>query len=263
MMNPAVHHSSFRIQPWDVKALLKTIVTSATYRQSSRVSTELLQRDPQNRLLARGPRFRLPAEMLRDQALFASGLLVEKLGGPSVKTYQPPDVYKGLVFESTTFVQEKGDGLWRRSLYTFWKRTVPHPAMLTFDSPDREFCSARRSRTNTPLQALVLWNETGYLEASRKLGERMLREGGTDDAARCAFAFRLAAGRDPRPEEVAVLVRTLARLRADFAAAPAEADKLLKVGAAAPDRSLPAAELAAAAGVANLVLTLDETITKN
>ena len=252
---------------WDTKAFFRAAVLSATYRQSSDAPPALYARDPENRLLARGPRVRLTSEQIRDQALAASGLLVEKLGGPSVRPYQPEGLYKGIVvdapYPSTTWELGKGDELYRRSLYTFWKRTVPHPAMLTFDSPDREFCSARRSRTNTPLQALVLWNETGYLEASRKLGERMLREGGTDDAARCAFAFRLAAGRDPRPEEVAVLVRTLARLRADFAAAPAEADKLLKVGAAAPDRSLPAAELAAAAGVANLVLTLDETITKN
>jgi hypothetical protein len=252
---------------WDVKKLFRNIVLSSTYRQTSDASPALYARDPENRLLARGPRVRLTSEQIRDQALALSGLLAEKIGGPSVRPYQPEGLYKGIVvdapYPSTTWELGKGDELYRRSLYTFWKRTVPHPAMLTFDSPDREFCSARRSRTNTPLQALVLWNETGYLESSRKLAERMLKEGGADDTARSAFAFRLATGRAPRPAETEVLVRTLAKLRADFTARPEDAAKLVKVGASAPDPTLPAVELAAAAGVANLILTLDETITKN
>jgi hypothetical protein len=252
---------------WDVKKLFRSIVLSSTYRQTSDAAPALYARDPENRLLARGPRVRLTSEQIRDQALAVSGLLAEKIGGPSVRPYQPEGLYKGIVvdapYPSTTWELGKGDELYRRSLYTFWKRTVPHPAMLTFDSPDREFCSARRSRTNTPLQALVLWNETGYLESSRKLAERMLKEGGPDDAARTAFAFRLATGRAPRPAETEVLVRTLAQLRADFSARPDDAAKLVKVGASVPDPALPAVELAAAAGVANLILTLDETITKN
>ena len=252
---------------WDVKRFFKAVVLSSTYRQTSDASPELYARDPENRLLARGPRVRLTSEQIRDQALAVSGLLAEKIGGPSVRPYQPEGLYKGIVvdapYPSTTWELGKGDELYRRSLYTFWKRTVPHPAMLTFDSPDREFCSARRSRTNTPLQALVLWNETGYLESSRKLAERMLKEGGNDDASRTAFAFRLATGRAPRPAETEVLLRTLAKLRADFAARPDDAAKLIKVGASAPDPALPVVELAAAAGVANLILTLDETITKN
>ena len=252
---------------WDVKDFFLKVVTSSTYRQTSDASPELYARDPENRLLARGPRVRLTSEQIRDQALAVSGLLAEKLGGPSVRPYQPEGLYKGIVvdapYPSTTWELGKGDELYRRSLYTFWKRTVPHPAMLTFDSPDREFCSARRSRTNTPLQALVLWNETGYLEASRKLGERMLKEGGADDASRAAFAFRLATGRSPRAPEVEVLTRTFAQLRADYVARPDDAAKLIKVGASAADPKLPAVELAAAAGVANLILTLDETITKN
>ncbi|MEY3392410.1 MAG: hypothetical protein RLZZ322_1259, partial [Verrucomicrobiota bacterium] len=199
---------------WDVKDFFLKAVTSSTYRQTSDASPELYARDPENRLLARGPRVRLTSEQIRDQALAVSGLLAEKLGGPSVRPYQPEGLYKGIVvdapYPSTTWELGKGDELYRRSLYTFWKRTVPHPAMLTFDSPDREFCSARRSRTNTPLQALVLWNETGYLEASRKLGERMLKEGGSDDAFRAAFAFRLATGRSPRDAEIEVLTRTFA-----------------------------------------------------
>lgn len=252
---------------WDVKKLFRSIVLSSTYRQTSDAAAALYARDPENRLLARGPRVRLTSEQIRDQALAVSGLLAEKIGGPSVRPYQPEGLYKGIVvdapYPSTTWELGKGDELYRRSLYTFWKRTVPHPAMLTFDSPDREFCSARRSRTNTPLQALVLWNETGYLEASRKLAERMLKEGGPDDASRTAFAFRLATGRAPRPAETEVLVRTLSKLRADLAARPDDAAKLVKVGVSAPDPALPAVELAAAAGVANLILTLDEAITKN
>ena len=252
---------------WDVKDFFLSVVLSSTYRQTSDASPELYARDPENRLLARGPRVRLTSEQIRDQALAVSGLLAEKIGGPSVRPYQPEGLYKGIVvdapYPSTTWDLGKGDELYRRSLYTFWKRTVPHPAMLTFDSPDREFCSARRSRTNTPLQALVLWNETGYLESSRKLGERMLKEGGADDASRTAYAFRLATGRNPRNAENEVLTRTLAKLRVDFAARPDDAAKLIKVGVSVPDPKLPAGELAAASGVANLILTLDETITKN
>jgi len=252
---------------WNVKGFFKSVVLSSTYRQTSDASPELYARDPENRLLARGPRVRLTSEQIRDQALAVSGLLAEKIGGPSVRPYQPESLYKGIVvdapYPSTTWELGKGDEIYRRSLYTFWKRTVPHPAMLTFDSPDREFCSARRSRTNTPLQALVLWNETGYLESSRKLGERMLKEGGADDTSRATFAFRLATGRMPRAEESAVLIRTYGKLRTDFAARPDDAAKLIKVGVSVPDSALSAVELAAAAGVANLILTLDETITKN
>jgi hypothetical protein len=252
---------------WNVKGFFKSVVLSSTYRQTSDASPELYARDPENRLLARGPRVRLTSEQIRDQALAVSGLLAEKIGGPSVRPYQPESLYKGIVvdapYPSTTWELGKGDEIYRRSLYTFWKRTVPHPAMLTFDSPDREFCSARRSRTNTPLQALVLWNETGYLESSRKLGERMLKEGGSDDTSRATFAFRLATGRAPRAAETEVLTRTYAKLRADFAARPDDAAKLIKVGVSVPDSALSAVELAAAAGVANLILTLDETITKN
>ncbi len=252
---------------WNVKGFFKSVVLSSTYRQTSDASPELYARDPENRLLARGPRVRLTSEQIRDQALAVSGLLAEKIGGPSVRPYQPESLYKGIVvdapYPSTTWELGKGDEIYRRSLYTFWKRTVPHPAMLTFDSPDREFCSARRSRTNTPLQALVLWNETGYLESSRKLGERMLKEGGADDTSRATFAFRLATGRAPRAAETEVLTRTYAKLRADFAARPDDAAKLIKVGVSVPDPALSAVELAAAGGVANLILTLDETITKN
>jgi hypothetical protein len=252
---------------WNVKSLLKAIVLTATYRQSSAVSPALVARDPENRLLARGPRFRLPAEMLRDQALAVSGLLAPRIGGPSVFPYQPESLYEGIVvgaeYPGTKWTLSTGDDLYRRSLYTFWKRTMPHPAMTSFDSPDREFCTVRRSRTNTPLQALILWNEPGFLEAARHLGARMLREGGVTDASRVAFAFRHATGRAPRGEEIAVLTKSLAQLRAEYAAEPREAEKLLQVGTSDPDEMFAAPELAAAANVASMILSLDETVTKN
>ncbi|HYE18093.1 MAG TPA: DUF1553 domain-containing protein, partial [Tepidisphaeraceae bacterium] len=252
---------------WDAKAMFRTLVLSATYRQDSAVAPALLERDPENRLLGRGPRVRLPAEILRDQALSVGGLLKHRLGGPSVFPYQPAELYKGTVvgarYPGTSWVQSTGDDLYRRSLYTFWKRTVPHPAMTTFDAPDREFCAVRRSRTNTPLQALTLMNETGMVEAARALGERMLREGGGDDAARAAFGFRLATGRPPRAAEVRVLTKAWARFRAEFAADPKDAAAILTVGASKPDPSRPATDVAAAAAVAGIILNLDETVTKD
>jgi hypothetical protein len=252
---------------WNVKALLRTLVLSATYRQSSAVTPALLARDPENRLLARGPRVRLPAELIRDQALAVSGLLAPRIGGPSVFPYQPEKLYEGLVvgadYPGTKWTLSSGDDLHRRSLYTFWKRTVPHPAMISFDAPDREVCTVSRSRTNTPLQALVLWNEPGYLEAARALGLRMLREHGDDDAAQVGFGFRLATGRAPSPEETRVLTDALRHFRADFTANPDAAAHLLTVGVTPCDTSVPAGEAAAAMTVANMILSLDETITKN
>ncbi len=252
---------------WNTKALLKTIVLSATYRQSSATTPALTARDPENRLLARGPRVRLPAELIRDQALAVSGLLTPQIGGPSVYPYQPEKLYEGIVvdapYPSTKWGVSAGADLHRRSLYTFWKRTIPHPAMTTFDAPDREFCSVRRARTNTPLQALALWNEPGYLEAARQLGTRMVREGGTDDPARVAFAFRLATGRRPKPTETAVLTKTLAQLRSEFTANGSDAYAFVKIGASPMDPLLPPAELAAHTAIASMILSLDETITKN
>ena len=252
---------------WNTQALLKTLVLSATYRQSSATTPALVARDPENRLLAHGPRVRLPAELIRDQALAVSGLLSPHLGGPSVYPYQPEKLYEGIVvdapYPSTKWGVSTGEELYRRSLYTFWKRTMPHPAMTTFDSPDREFCTVRRARTNTPLQALTLWNEPGTLEAARQLGTRMVREGGPDDSARVAFAFRLATGRRPKATEIAVLTKTLAQLRTDFIAHGSDAYAFVKTGASAIDATLAPAELAATTAVASMILSLDETITKN
>lgn len=252
---------------WNVKALLRTIVLSATYRQDSAVAPALRARDPENRLLARGPRVRLPAELIRDQALAVSGLLTPRIGGPSVYPYQPEKLFDGVVVDApypgTKWLTSTDSDLYRRSLYTFWKRTLTHPVMTTFDAPDREFCTVRRSRTNTPLQALALWNEPGYVEAARRLGTRMLRDGPGDDAGRVAWAFQAATGRKPQPKETALLATALDKLRTDFAAKPEEAEALLRVGNSPADLSLPPTELAAATCVANMILSLDETISKN
>ena len=247
---------------WDVKGIVKTIVTSATYRQSSKVTPELVERDPENRLFARGPRFRLPAETIRDQALAISGLLNEELGGPSVKPYQPEGLWKELTFAENGYIPDKGDDLYRRSLYTFWRRTVAPPSMVTFDSTDRETCAVREVRTNTPLQALNLMNDVTYVEASRKLGERMMNEGGETPAERIAYGFTLATARPPRSQESDVLHRVYSSFLDDFQTDPETAEELLTEGESERDESLDAVELASYSSVASLILNLDETITK-
>ena len=251
---------------WDVKRLLKRIVLSATYRQDSSVDLDLSKSDPENRLLARGPRIRLPAELIRDQALAVSGLLSDRLGGSSVRPYQPEGLYDGVVvgasYPGTTWEQDEGENLYRRSLYTFWKRTLPHPAMTVFDAPDREFCTVRRSTTNTPLQALTLMNDPTFVEASRKLAERVLREEASDPALRVGFAFELAVGRRPDAGESAVLLQQLERFERSFQHDFDAARELVSVGTAPRDESLDARELAAYTALANLILNLDEVITK-
>src|SRR5262249_27306441 len=193
---------------WDVKRLLKRIALSATYRQSSHAGPELLARDPDNQLLARAPVRRLTAEMLRDQALAVSGLLTEKLGGPSVKPYQPDGVWE-VAMGSPHYDRSRGPDLYRRSLYTFWKRTVPHPAMITFDAAERNVCIVRRQSTSTPLQALALLNDPQIIEAARFLGQRMLKEGGVTPKEQAAWAFRMATGRSASEREANVLTRLL------------------------------------------------------
>ena len=261
----------FRESGWDVKRLVKLLVTSATYRQQSALPPGLADRDPQNRLLARGPRFRLQAEVLRDQALAASGLLVPDLGGPAVKPYHPPGLYEQVVNQKdnpkATYVQGSGADLHRRSLYTYWKRSVPHPAMLAFDAPFRETCTVKRSRTNTPMQALTLMNDPTFVEAARFLAARMIREAGADAADRIAHGFWLVLARPPRSEEVALLTRALERFRTDYAAAVADARALLGVGdaraVAVPVDDAEARDLAAYALVAQILLCRDETLMKN
>jgi hypothetical protein len=251
---------------WNVKAMQRLIVTSATYRQSSKVTPELEERDPENRLLARGPRFRLPAELIRDNALAVSGLLDNRIGGPSVYPYQPKGLWEEMAFGSgftgQTYAESNGKDLYRRSMYTIWKRTVPPAALVTFDAPDREKCTARRSVTNTPLQALVLLNDPTYVEASRFLAARALTLGGTTDAARINFAFRLATGRNPDPQERAVLLQASQEALADYRLHGSEAAALINVGASRSNPKLNPSELAAWTTVASMILNLDETITK-
>jgi len=244
----------------------RLIVTSATYRQSSRVTPELAERDPENRLLARGPRFRLPAEMVRDNALYVSGLLEEKVGGPSVNPYQPAgiweDVSYGDRFTAQSYEQDHGDALYRRSMYTFWKRTAPPPSLTAFDAPDREKCTVRRARTNTPLQALTLLNDPTYVEASRALASRVMHEAGDSDAARLDRAYQLTLGRPPTPAERDVLLTLLGKQREDYKADPQAANELLSVGEAPVDAKLDQVDLAAWTVAASTVLNLDETVTK-
>ena len=246
---------------WDVKAMRRLIVTSATYRQSSSVTPQVLAADPENRLLARAPRFRLPAEMLRDQALLAGGLLVEQIGGPSVRPYQPVGLWEEL--SNDKYEQDHGDKLYRRGLYTFWKRTIPFPAMALFDAPNRETCQVREERTNTPLQALTLLNETGFVEASRALAERVMHEAGSQPTDRLAHTFRIVTSRQPRGAEQQVLLAGFQRHLEHFQQDPEAAEKLLNVGERSADQSLDAPELAAYTAVANMLFNLDEAITQH
>ena len=255
--------------PWNLKAMLKMIVMSSTYRQLSAASPELIARDPENRLLARGPRMRLHAELIRDEALAISGLLNDEIGGQSVSPYQPPGLWDELMsrddgdrFTAQKYKQDHGKNLYRRTMYTFWKRSCPPPSLATFDAPDRETCVVRRARTNTPLQALVLMNDPTYVESARKLAERILIDGGADDDSKIVLAFRLATSRAPRPEEIAVLRRIHDRERAVFAKDAAAAEQLLSVGESPRNTKLDAADLAAWSTVCSVILNLDETITK-
>jgi hypothetical protein len=246
---------------WNVKAMQKLIVTSATYRQLSKASPELLQKDPDNRLLARGPRFRLGAEVIRDEALAASGLLAEKVGGPSVKPYQPPGLWQELA-SGGGYVQDKGEGLYRRSLYTYWKRTVTPPFMANFDSPNREVCTVSENRTNTPLQALNLMNDVAYLEASRKIAERMMVEGGASSEGRIDYGFRLLLARPPKPSEQQIMLKTLKDFEAVYQRDSKAAEQFLNYGDSPKRRGLDPGQLAAFTTVASLLLNLDATITK-
>ena len=246
---------------WNVKALQKTIVMSAAYRQSSKVTPEVLQKDPDNRLLARGARLRLGPDMIRDQALYLAGLLVEKIGGPPVKPYQPPGLWQELA-GGQGYVTDQGDGLYRRSLYTYWKRTVAPPFMINFDSPNREVCTVNEVRTNTPLQALDLMNDVAFLEAARKLAARMMKEGGSQPEQRFDYAWRLALARPASDAEKQVMLDTLQRFEKRYQADTKAAEEFLSNGDSQQDKALDIAELAAYTTVASLILNLDETITK-
>ena len=251
--------AEFRESGWNIKNLQKLIVMSATYRQSSKFTPLLLQIDPENIWLARGPRLRLSAETIRDQALFSSGLLVEQLGGPSVMPYQPGGLWEEL--SATPYVQGKGVNLYRRSMYTFWKRTVTPPSMLAFDASTREACTVRETRTNTPLQALTLLNDKTFVEAARVLAQRVLHAE-TDPQRRLDLAFKLVLGRVPRPREREILAAGLIAYRARFESDESAARKLVSTGESPCPPQLDIRELAAYATLAGLILNLDEAIVK-
>jgi hypothetical protein len=249
---------------WDVKAMMRLLVTSHTYRQSSRRSDASMLRDPDNRLLSHGPRFRLQAEFVRDQALAVCGLLVGNVGGPSVKPYHPSGLYEQITAGNGTnvYVVGKGIDLYRRSMYTYWKRSVPHPAMLVFDAPFRETCAVRRTRTNTPLQALNLMNDPTFVEASRFLAQRIMTETGSDFGARLYYAYRSVLARAPTPTEIDIFMRAYDRVIQDFRGDAESAQALKGVGEQPPRSDLDTVELAAWTILASTILNLDEAITK-
>ncbi|MAW62452.1 MAG: hypothetical protein CL473_00570, partial [Acidobacteria bacterium] len=255
--------TSFIDSDWDVKALQRVIVTSATYRQSSKMTPDEFERDPENRMVSRGPRLRLAAQMIRDQALAVSGLLVEKVGGPSVKPYQPEGLWADMVEGGYgDYELSEGDDIYRRSLYTFWKRTLGPPTMMTFDSSTREICIVRTGRTNTPLQALNLMNDVTYVEAARRLAERMMTEGGEAPGEQIDYGYLLSTAHRPPPQAQAILMQGyrqhLERYQADRAAAL----ELVSQGESSRNETLDVAELASLTMVANLILNFDGTITK-
>jgi hypothetical protein len=251
--------AEFVASKWDVKKLVKLIVTSRTYRQASKIAPEIRERDPENRMLARGPRYRLPSWMIRDQALAASGLMTPTFGGPSVKVYQPAGVWEEATFGFKRYQQDTGEALYRRSLYVFWRRIVG--PTIFFDSANRQTCSVKTVVTNTPLHALGTLNDVTYVEAARVLAEKAMQSN-ADDAKRLAFAFHRVLGRDPTEPEATILNASLTKQRDLFAADPAAAAKLLKVGDSKRDEKLNATEHAAFTAVCTLILNLDEALSK-
>jgi mono/diheme cytochrome c family protein len=247
---------------WDTKALLKLIVTSATYRQSSRVTPELLARDPHNRLLSRAPRYRMEAEMIRDQALALSGLLATKVGGPSVYPPQPDGLWQAAFNGERTWATSKGEDRYRRGLYTFWRRTIPYPSMAAFDAPSRETCAIKRVRSNTPVQAFVTLNDPVYVETAQALARRIIREGSSSPEERARFVLRLCLVRPPEPEQVTKLVELYQSERDHYHSFPSEATKLATDPLGQLPPGVTADELAAWTVVANVVLNLDGVLTK-
>ncbi len=255
-----------RSHAWDIKSLVRLMLTSQTFRQSAKLTPDLFKRDPENRLYARGPRIRLDAEQIRDNALYVSDLMVLDMGGRGVKPYQPPRIWEPVAFSGSNtgnYVQDKGAGLYRRSLYTFLKRTAPHPYMSNFDAPNRESTCNRRERSNTPLQALQLMNDVQHFEAARKLAERMIVEGGKSPAERIRFGYRVVLAREPEALEADVVSKALAQFAERYQKDPAAASKALRVGEAPMRAGMAEPELAAYTLIANLLLNLDETVMRN
>ncbi|MDG1890425.1 MAG: DUF1553 domain-containing protein [Verrucomicrobiota bacterium] len=250
---------------WDVKQLLRRIATSAVYQQSARSNPRMIARDPRNQLMARGPRMRLSAEMIRDNALAVSGLLEPVIGGPSVRPYQPEGLWTEVIvaddsYSGGSYQQDHGRDLYRRGVYTWWKRTCPPPGLNTFDAPDREFCTIRRLPTNTPLQALVLMNDVTFVECARKLAERMMHEGGASEHDRCVFGFRWTTSRVPDPGELGILLQAFRQYRGSFASDNTLVQHLLATGESPFDPTLDGPELAAWTMVASMMLNLDESM---
>jgi hypothetical protein len=245
---------------WNPKAIQRQIVTSATYRQSSKASAALVERDPENRLLARGSRYRLPAWMIRDQALAASGLLVEKLGGPQVKPYQPEGIWEEATFGRIEYKQDHGEALYRRSLYIFWRR-IAGPTMF-FDVASRQTCTVKTARTNTPLHALVTLNDMTYTEAARAMAQRVLKAGGSTPQARIEMAFRLCMARRPTERELGLMTNSLKRLDALYRHDRPAAERLISIGESPRDKKLDSSEHAAYTALCSLILNLDETLCK-
>ena len=251
---------------WDVKAMVRLMLTSQTFRQSAKLTPDVFKRDPENRLYARGPRIRLDAEQIRDNALFVSGLMVLDMGGRGVKPYQPPRIWEPVAFSGSNtgnYVQDKGAGLYRRSLYTFLKRTAPHPYMSNFDAPNRESTCSRRERSNTPLQALQLMNDVQHFEAARKLAERMIVEGGKSPPDRIRFGYRVVLAREPETLEADIVATALGQFAERYQKDPAAAAKALRVGESPVRPGMSEPELAAYTLIANLLLNLDETVMRN
>jgi hypothetical protein len=249
---------------WDIKAFFKMLVTSATYRQSAQVSKAALEKDPHNRLLSRAPRYRMDAEMIRDYALAASGLLSAKVGGPSVKPYQPEGVWEavGMIGSNTRdYKRDSGEGLYLRSMYTFWKRAAPPASLDILNAPNREFCTVRRERTNTPLQALVTLNDPQFVEAARSLAQLTLKQNVSTEA-RIDFMARRLLSRPFRAPEMAVVQKSLDALAAYYQGHPDDAQKLVTVGESRPDATMDVPQLAAWTMLANELFNLDEVLNK-
>jgi hypothetical protein len=248
-----------------VKELFRLMVTSATYRQAATVTPDKLTKDAANRLLSRGPRFRMDAEMVRDYALASSGLLAPRIGGPSVRPYQPEGVWEAVAMigsNTRDYKQDQGENLYRRSMYTFWKRAAPPASMEIFNAPNREICSVQRERTNTPLQALVTLNDPQFIEAARRLAARALTEGGESDATRVDFIAKHLLARPLAEEESAVVTGSLGTLLSYYREHPEDAKKLIETGESTPNASLDPATLAGWTMLTNELMNLDEVVNK-
>ncbi len=259
---------TINLNDWDIQHIIRWIVSSEAYQRASTSTPEQLSFDPQNRLLARGPRFRLSAEMVRDAALKSSGLLVHRVGGPSVNPYMPVDLWREVSHYGSTpataqvFVQDHGEKLYRRSMYTYWKRTAPPPNMMAFDTPNREVCTVARAGTTTPLQSLVTLNDVQFVECARNLAQDVLKHS-TNDTERVRRAFRLCLARDPRPEEVKIVLPMITKEITRYRTNPQSAALVLSNGESLHDQTLDSVEHAAWTQIASMILNLSEAIMRN